>query len=159
MKHITLFFLFITLSACGANIEIHKPIPGKLITDSEKGGYALINIRPGETGASNNFMGSLSNNLQQYLSELSLYPKKNASLKVYIQIIGYDIKEGASREVMGTLAGADEVKSKIQVINIETNEVVGESIVLTSSSMAYGQKAMAWVHADDIATFLSTPNL
>ncbi len=158
MKHIILSFLFITLSACGANIDIHKPIPNKLITDSEKGGYTLINIRAGETMASSSFMGSLSNNLQQYLSELSLYPNKNATQKVRVQITGYAIKGEASRAVMGTLAGADEVKSTIQVINIDTNEVIGESTVFTSSSMAYGEKAMAWVHADDIVTFLSTPN-
>jgi len=158
MKHAIFFFLLITLSACGANIDIHKPIPHKRITDNEKGGYTHINIGVGETEASSGFIGALSNNLQQYLSELSLYPKKNGSLKVHIQIIGYDLKEGSSREVMGTLAGADEVTSTIQVIDVDTNEVVGESTVFTSSSMAYGQKAMAWVHADDIATFLSTTN-
>ena len=158
MKQALLFFLFITLSACGANINIHKPIPNEIITDGEKGGYTSINIRAGKTAASNRFIGSLSNNLQQYLSELSLYPKKESLLKINIQIIGYNINTGASREVMGTLAGADEVKSTVQVINTSTNQVIGESTVLTSSSMAYGQKAMAWVHADDIATFLSTPN-
>ncbi len=158
MKHAILFVLSFTLAACGANIDVQKPIPRELITDSEKGGYTTINIRAGKTEASSGFIGLLSNNLRQYLSELSLYPKKDASLKVYIKIIGYNIKGGTSREVMGTLAGADEVKSRVQVININTGQVVGESTVFTSSSMAYGQKAMAWVHADDIATFLSTPN-
>ncbi|MFC1602894.1 hypothetical protein ACFL3U_04960 [Pseudomonadota bacterium] len=158
MKNALLFVLCITLSACGANINVHKPIPNTIITDSEKGGYTSINIRAGETAASNNFIGTLSKNLRQYLSELSLYPKKESLLEIQIQITDYSIKTGASRGVMGTLAGADEVKSTVQVINTNTNQVIGESIVFTSSSMAYGQKAMAWVHADDIATFLSTPN-
>jgi len=158
MKQALLFFLFITLSACSANINIHKPIPNEIITDSVSGGYTSIDIRAGETKASNNFIGSLANNLQQYLSELSLYPKKESTLKINIQITDYSIKTGASREVMGSLAGADEVKSTVQVINTSTNQIIGESTVLTSSSMAYGQRAMAWVHADDIATFLSTPN-
>ncbi len=156
MQHTLLFFLSFTLVACGANIDVRTPIPHELITDSEKGGYRSINIRADEAEASSGFIRSLSDNLRQHLSELALYPKKEGSLKVRIQIIGYEINGGTSREVMGVLAGADEVKSRVQVVNTATDQVVGESIIFTSSAMAYGQKAMAWVHADDIVTFLST---
>ena len=156
MKHSILLFLSFTLVACGANIDIQKPIPPGLISDSEKGGYTSINIRADETAVSNGFIQLLSSNIGHYLSELSLYPKTESTMKVHILIIGYDIKGGASREVMGTLAGPDEVKSKVQVIDKNTNEVIGESIVFTSSSIAYGTNGMAWVHADDIASFLSS---
>lgn len=158
MKHSILFFLSFTLAACGANIEIHKPIPPELITDSKKGGYSSINIRADEITVSNDFIRLLSSNIGQHLSELSLYPKKESAMKVHILIIGYNIKRGASREVMGTLAGSDKVKSQIQVINKNTNKIIGESTVFTSSAMAYGTNGMAWVHADDIASFLSTAN-
>jgi len=157
MKNILFFFLLIILSACAGNIEVHKAIPSELITDSEKGGYSRIDIRPGETEAPNHFLNTLSKNLRQNLTEFSLYRQNGGSLKVSIKIIGYNINRGASREIMGSLAGADEIISRVQVINIDTDQVIGESTVFTSSSMAYGESAMAWVHADDIATFLSSP--
>jgi len=158
MKRISLCFLFIILSACGANINVHKPIPNELITNSENGGYATIDVRTSDTEASGHFIGAVNKNLKQYLAELALYPKINSPLKVRIEITGYHIKTGASRGLMGSLAGADEVKSIVQVIDTETNKIIGESTVLTSTSMAHGQKAMAWVHADDIANFLSGSN-
>lgn len=158
MKYSLFFFLSIILSACTGNIEIHKSIPHELITDSKKGGYAIIKASAKGTEVPNRFIGSLTDNVQQHLSELSLYRKKDGILKVNIQIIDYNIKGQATRAVMGSLAGVDDVRSKIQVININTNQVIGESTISTSSSMAYGQKGIAWVHADDIVRFLSTPN-
>ncbi len=158
MKHSILFFLSFALAACGANIEVRKSIPPELITDSEKGGYTSIDIRADGATVSNDFIRLLAGNIGERLSELSLYPKKEGSMKVLILITGYDIKGGASREVMGTLAGPDEVQSTVQVVDKSTSEIIGESTVFTSSSMAYGIKGMAWVHADDIASFLSAAN-
>ncbi len=155
MRYTLLFFLSLTLAACGANIDVRTPIPEGLISGSDTGGYRSINVRADETEASSHFIRSLSDNLRQHLTELELYPKKEGTLKVRIQVIGYEINGGTAREVMGVLAGADKVRSRVQVIDTTTNRVVGESIVFTSSAMAYGQQAMAWVHADDIIRFLS----
>ena len=54
------------------------------------------------------------------------------------------------------MAGPDEVESTVRVINNKTEQVVGESIVTSHELMALGgQDDIAWMHAEEIADFLT----
>ena len=154
MKQILIIFLSIFLGACTGKIEVSKPIPKDLITGGENSGYSAISVWGAKSGASGGFINKLSRDLSQHLADRSLLHKETGTLKVVIELTAFKVDTSAARAVFGALAGANEVSSTIEVINTKTKEVVGKSNVSTSDSLG-GMEGLSWLHADDIAIFLS----
>ena len=156
MRTIVIIILLLTLSACSSSTKISQPIPRELITNSENGGYSAVEIDADSMETPRSFLNAVSRYLQEELVKRSLLNKDNSLYKITVQVTKFNVNTGASREILGALAGPDEVESTVRVINNKTEQVVGESIVTSHELMALGgQDDIAWMHAEEIADFLT----
>jgi Domain of unknown function (DUF4410) len=80
-----------------------------------------------------------------------------ARKSVEISITNYYMRHGATRALVGIMAGADNMQSSVQVKDRTTQVVVGEFAVESKNPTAWGtSRAMIMEHADKIVEYLTS---
>lgn len=78
-----------------------------------------------------------------------------ARKSVEISITNYYMRHGATRALVGIMAGADNMQSSVQVKDRKTLAVVGEFAVESKNPSAWGtSRGMIMEHADKIVEYL-----
>jgi hypothetical protein len=78
-----------------------------------------------------------------------------ARKSVEISITNYYMRHGATRALVGVMAGADNMQSSVQVKDRKTQTVVGEFAVESKNPSAWGtSRGMIMEHADKIVEYL-----
>jgi hypothetical protein len=80
-----------------------------------------------------------------------------ARKSVEISITNYYMRHGATRALVGVMAGADNMQSSVQVKDRKTQAVVGEFAVESKNPTAMGtSRGMIIEHADKIVEYLTS---
>lgn len=92
------------------------------------------------------FKSKLYNNLRMH----SLLDESSNKL-IEVTFTNYYVRHGATRALVGVLAGADNITSKIVIKDKMTNEVYGEFQVVSKNATAMGTaRGLIEQHADEI---------
>lgn len=78
-----------------------------------------------------------------------------AARKVRIEITHYRMRHGATRALVGILAGKDSITSTVKILD-DTGKVIGETEVDSGNATAWGTShGLIEGHADEIVAFLT----
>jgi hypothetical protein len=121
-------------------------------------GAALAYVVNPKVEVSDEALGILRQRLDSQLRASGLLASSaGASKQVEISIVNYYMRHGATRALVGVMAGADNMQSSVIVKDSTTQAVLGEFKVESSNPTAMGtSRGMIEDHADKIVAYLKS---
>jgi len=130
----------------------YQPTPGDKVT------YAVVP----KVQVSEEALSILRQELESQLQGSGLLAANSGEARknVEISITNYYMRHGATRALVGVMAGADNMQSSVQVRDKKSQAVVGEFFVESKNPTAMGtSRGMIVEHANKIVQYLKSGGL
>ena len=160
LKGLALTFLLVLITGCSTSFINSGALPGtgtKLIVDqsfyydgSEYFSYDIVNgSKVSEEGIS-----IFKNRIEALLKQKSLY-RENSNKVIEITFNNYYVRHGATRAMVGVMAGVDNITSTVVIKDKDNNKILGEFRVISKNATAWGSaNSLIELHADKIIAYL-----
>ena len=101
-------------------------------------------------------MEILRSRLIEQLQSKNILKEKNSKLKLNVKITTYNMRHGASRAMLGVMAGSDRIISTITILDQQSNNIIGVYKVNSKNPSAWGtSRGLIEEHADTIVSYLN----
>ena len=157
MKRRTFIAIALTtavITACGSTSQVRQALP-----DPAQGTgslqYQVADISASVEDVPGRFEADLRKYLEKDLKKHGILASDKPTRKVSIRISEFSMAKGASRVLLGALAGKDYVKADINVVDTASNKIIGSTTIESSDRLAGGSPVLfASHHAKAISDFL-----
>lgn len=144
----------LAITACGSTTQVRQALPPAAEGASVQQ-YEIVNISSPSTEVPGRFESDLRKYLNKDLKKHSMLATGNPTRKVNIKIIEFTMAKGASRVLLGGLAGKDNVRADVNVIDSASNKIIASVTIESTDRLAGGSPVLfASNHAKAISAFL-----
>ena len=117
--------------------------------------YEVADITAYAADLPDRFKADLCEYVERDLKKHGILASGEATRKVGVKICKFSMAQGASRVLLGGLAGKDYVKADINVVDTANNKIIGSTTIESSDRLAGGSPVLfANDHAKAISNFL-----
>jgi hypothetical protein len=148
---LVLFCLFLT--GCGAKTNVVTPYQ---FDSNSKLNFELSKHEKVEMPAEE--LATIKKQIQDGLTEKKLFENNPAEQTrvAEIKITSYRMRPDAARLLVGAMAGCDNIKSNVAVIDTKTKERIGESEIMVEECAAWGVSSQVIAaYSKEVVEYLS----